>query len=109
MPPAGGRCKMWSHKVLLSRRFFSMQKGNLSRRGFMQRSVAALAAAGLPAWYAKEVFGTQAAQEANKAAQSDRIIMGAIGIGPRPRRCLDLYNAARQNKSVAFAAACNVD
>src|SRR6516165_10013453 len=86
-----------------------MQKGNLSRRGFMQRSVTALAVAGLPAWYAKEVFGIQAAQEANKAGQSDAIVMGAIGIGPRPRRCLDLYNAARQNKSVVFAAACNVD
>jgi hypothetical protein len=86
-----------------------MQKGNLSRRGFMQRSLTALAAAGLPTWYAKEVFGIQAAQEAKQAAQGDRLLMGAIGLGPRPRRCLDLYNAARQNKSVVFTAACNVD
>ncbi|SRR5579884_2683971 len=86
-----------------------MQKGNLSRRGFMQRSLTALAAAGLPAWYAKEVFGLQAAQAAKQTSQGDRLLMGAIGIGPRPRRCLDLYNAARQNKSVAFVAACNVD
>jgi predicted dehydrogenase len=87
-----------------------MHKGNLSRRGFMQRSLAALGAAGLPAWYAKDVFGASAAPDDKKPAANDAIVMGAIGIGPAPRRGRDIYNDARRaNKGVVYVAACDLD
>jgi predicted dehydrogenase len=86
-------------------------RGNLSRRGFMTRSVAALTAAGLPAWHAEELFGTaaRAAQENKPTGQNEKLNVAVIGVGPRPRRSNDLYNAARKFKHVNFTAVCDVD
>jgi predicted dehydrogenase len=89
-----------------------MDRGNLSRRGFLQRSLAALAAAGLPAWYAREVFAAEEAKAAaagKRAGDSDEIIMGAIGIGSPASRGRDIYNAARGHKGVCYVACCDVD
>ena len=89
-----------------------MDRGNLSRRGFLQRSLAALAAAGLPAWYAREVFAAEEAKAAaagKRAGDSDEIIMGAIGIGSPASRGRDIYNAARGHKGVRYVACCDVD
>jgi predicted dehydrogenase len=77
----------------------------------MRQSLAALTAAGLPGWYATEVF---AAQEKTAAANkptgaNGKLNMGVIGVGPRPRRSNDLYNAARKFKHVNFTAVCDVD
>src|SRR5262245_58690625 len=60
-----------------------MQRGNLSRRGFLTRSVGALTAAGLPLWYAKEnvAFAQEAASRARAVGANDRLHMGAIGTG----------------------------
>lgn len=87
------------------------ERGSLSRRGFMQRSVAALTAAGLPLWYAREVFGADArAAAANQPGDANgKLHMGVIGVGPRPRRSNDLYNAARKFKHVTFTAVCDAD
>jgi predicted dehydrogenase len=82
-----------------------MDKGNLSRRGFMQRSLAAMAAAGLPAWYARQVF---AFDEAKKPAD-DLIRMGAIGIGGSPRRGKDIMRDALGKANVEYIALCDVD
>src|ERR1700680_603243 len=82
-----------------------MHKGNLSRRGFMQRSLAALGLAGLPAWYAREVF---AAADDKKAVGGDKILMGAIGIGSPASRGRAIYNDAKGQKA-EFIAACDVD
>jgi len=86
-----------------------MQRGNLSRRGFLQRSFTALTlGAGLPAWYAHEVL---AADQENKAAVSDKLIFGAIGIGsPQSRgRAIsgDALGAGKGN--VIYTAICDVD
>ena len=36
-----------------------MDRGNFSRRGFMQRALAAMAATGLPAWYGQGILAAE--------------------------------------------------
>jgi predicted dehydrogenase len=88
-----------------------LERGNFSRRGFMRRSVAAMAAAGLPAWYAEEMFGAAArAAEANKAVDANgKLNVGVVGAGRGARRSSQLYPQAKQFKQVNFTALCNVD
>jgi predicted dehydrogenase len=88
-----------------------LDRGTLSRRGFMTRSVAALTAAGLPGWFAAEQFGASArAAEDNKAAAAnDKLNIGVVGVGPNPRRSNALYGAAKRFKHVNFTAVCDVD
>jgi predicted dehydrogenase len=78
----------------------------------MTRSVAALTAAGLPGWYAKEWFGAAARAEDKPAGAgaNGKLNIGVIGVGPRPRRSNDLYNEAKKFKDkVNFTAVCDVD
>jgi predicted dehydrogenase len=89
-----------------------MEKGNWSRRGFLQRSLAALAATGVPAWYAREVVADEAkGAEKKPTSPNDRIVMGAIGIGSPQSRGRAIYNDARKagNGAVQYVAACDVD
>ncbi|MBA4063301.1 MAG: gfo/Idh/MocA family oxidoreductase [Isosphaera sp.] len=88
-----------------------LDRGNLSRRGFMTRSVAALTAAGLPAWYAEDLFGTaaRAAQDNKPTAANDKLNVGVVGVGPGPRRSNALYGAAKKFKHVNFTHVCDVD
>lgn len=89
-----------------------MQRGNLSRRGFLRRSLVALSAAGLPVWYAREVFGAEeqlAALQAKPTAANGKIVMGAIGIGSPQSRGLAILGDARRDKGVEYVAACDVD
>ncbi len=88
------------------------RRGNLSRRGFMRNSLAGLTAAGLPAWYADQVFGSQeatAASAAKTVAQNGKLNMGVVGVGPSPRRSNALYGAAKKFKHVNFTGVCDVD
>ena len=64
------------------------RRGNLSRRGFMRRSVGAMAAAGLPVWYAEEVFGAsaRAAEDNKKVDANGKLNVGVIGAGRGARR-----------------------
>lgn len=84
-----------------------MQRGNISRRGFMGRSLLTLGAMGLPAWYAKEAL----ASESGSAPSPDAIRFGAIGIGSKQSRGLAIYNDARTQAvaPVRYVAACDVD
>jgi predicted dehydrogenase len=84
-----------------------MHRGNLSRRGFMQRSLAGMAALGLPAWYARETFAfeEEAAAEEKKAA-ADKLVMGLIGCGGQGRH---IMKEALKDKGVRCVAVCDVD
>lgn len=89
-----------------------LERGNLSRRGFMRRSVGALTAAGLPAWYANNVFGAAAAAQeaaARPVQANDRLNVAVIGVGPQPRRSNALYGAAKAFRHVKFTDVCDVD
>ncbi len=83
-----------------------MERGNLSRRGFLQRSVAALAAAGLPLWYAKLVAG---ADQPKDQKPGDKLVMGAIGIGSPQSRGRAIMNEAMAQPGVEYVAVCDVD
>jgi predicted dehydrogenase len=100
-----------------------MNKGNLSRRGFLARSVGGLVAAGLPMWYAKDIVAD--AQEKQAGARqnggpNDRIVMAAIGTGTnRTRRTgnqqihgergVAIMNDAMGQQGVQMVAVCDVD
>ena len=89
-----------------------LNRGNLSRRGFMQRSLGALAATGLPLWYAREIAAADeqtATANARRVAANDKLNFGAIGIGSPSSRNRALYGEAKKDKSVFFTAACDVD
>ena len=89
-----------------------LDRGNFSRRGFMQRSVAAMAAAGLPAWYAEEMFGAaaRAAEDNKKPDANGKLNVAVIGVGPNSaRRSNALIGEARRFKQVNFTAVCDVD
>ena len=83
--------------------------GSLSRRGFMDRSLAALTVgAGLPIWYAREVLATQQEKEstvrkASRRGPNDQIVMGAIGVGGQ--RTGDM-KWAKGKPGVKFVAVC---
>src|SRR5258708_1479836 len=83
-----------------------MDQGYLSRRGFMQRSLATMAAAGLPTWYAREVF---ALEEEKKAPGNDEIVMGAIGLGSIQSRGRAIMRDALGKDGVRYVAVCDVD
>ena len=88
-----------------------MNKGNLSRRGFLQRSLAALTAAGLPVWYARQLLAEEE-KPVRKAAASDRLVMGVVGIGSAQSRSLQVVNASKPSVEagqLTFVAGCDVD
>jgi predicted dehydrogenase len=77
----------------------------------MRQSLAALTAAGLPAWYAEEVFAAQQKTDAaNKPTGANgKLNMGFIGIGSPQSRNRALYGAAKGFKHVNCMALCDVD
>src|SRR4051812_17606388 len=86
-----------------------MDRGNFSRRGFLTRSLAAMAAAGLPAWYGKSLL---AADEKGEKKDSDRITMGIVGIGSPQSRSLQVVSAsgpAVKAGQLTFTRGCDVD
>ncbi len=86
-----------------------MNRGNLSRRGFLARSLAGMTAAGLPVWFAKESIAQAQEEEARanrRVGPNDRITVGIIGTGSRG---MQLLRAARRHQPLQFVAACDVD
>jgi predicted dehydrogenase len=89
-----------------------MDRGNLSRRGFLQRSLAAMAAAGLPAWYAQQMFAAEVAVAGRKASANDCLTMGVVGIGSPASRSLQVVGASAPSvkaKQLTYSVGCDVD
>jgi predicted dehydrogenase len=94
-----------------------MNRGNLSRRGFLQASLTALGAAGLPLWYARELVAAEEVKAAGvkRVGANDKIVMGIIGCGcpdnnVRGGRSNQVYNASRPVKDqLQWVALCDVD
>ncbi len=89
-----------------------MQKGNLSRRGFLQRLQGALAATGLPVWYAGQFLAAQEEGAAKKTSAGDRLVMGIVGIGSPQSRSLQVVGESRpcvESGQLIFTLGCDVD
>ena len=97
-----------------------MSKGNLSRRGFLARSLAGLTVgAGLPLWYANEILAQGTATQPNPAP-NDRLNFGVIGTGTNRFRQANLQptsgergiavmGEAMGQRGVQVVAVCDVD
>ena len=89
-----------------------MEKGSLSRRGFLQRSLAGLAAAGLPAWYAQQLLAAEGEGAAKKTSANDRLTMGVVGIGSQQSRSLQVVGESGpsvRSGQLTFTRGCDVD
>src|SRR5687768_12530849 len=95
-----------------------MEKGNLSRRGFLARSMAAFTVgAGVPAWYANELLAQQQENQPRRnIGANERIVMAAIGVGftsasgqRQPQRGVGIMRNAMAQPGVQFVAVCDVD
>jgi Oxidoreductase family, NAD-binding Rossmann fold len=88
-----------------------LERGSLSRRGFLDRSLAALTISGLPLWYARDVLAQQqqrdvVTEKAKKAGPNDQIVMAAIGVGGQGT---GIMKAAKRKSGVKFVAVCDLD
>lgn len=98
-----------------------MNRGNMSRRGFMAKSLGTLVAGGLPIWFAEELMtDAQEAKTPRPPGPNDRIVMGAIGTGTnrsrraagaaiRGERGVHIMQAAMNVTGVQMSAVCDVD
>jgi len=90
----------------------NVEKGLLSRRGFLEHSLGALAAAGLPAWYARQLVAAQEEGPPKATSASDRLVMGIVGIGSPESRSLQVVGESRpcvQSGHLTFTLGCDVD
>src|ERR1700730_9348226 len=88
-----------------------LERGALSRRGFLDRSLAGLTMAGLSLWYAGEVLAESqqrdaAAEKTKKAGPNDQIVMAAIGVGGQGT---GIMKWAKSKSGVKFVAVCDID
>jgi predicted dehydrogenase len=92
-----------------------LERGNLSRRGFMQRSLAGLAGAGIPVWFGKDLVAAaeQAQAQAQNVSGTNTIKVGLIGCGGQGNddAGTNLRNARGMARipGVRFVACCDVD
>src|SRR5262249_24199390 len=78
----------------------------------LQRSLGALATAGLPAWYARQLLAAEAEGPAKKTSANDRLAMGVVGIGSPQSRSLQVVGESRppvQSGQLPFVRGCDVD
>jgi predicted dehydrogenase len=88
------------------------QNPGLSRRGFLNRSVASLTAAGIPAWFATELSAAAVVAQAEAAktpSPNDMLQVGWVGIGSPQSRALQIYGSTRDFKQLQHVAVCDLD
>jgi predicted dehydrogenase len=90
-----------------------LERGTLSRRGFLQRSLAGLAAIGIPVWFGKDLIADaeqEKAKDNKPVAANDALVMGHIGCGnPMNGRGRDIGGQAARTPGVQYVACCDVD
>src|SRR5260370_13906320 len=89
----------------------NMERGNLSRRGFLQRSLAGLTVgAGLPLWFAREVLAQpeeRVPRKRRRAAANDRVLIRAIGIvSPGARNEQLMHDFPAPKPPIQYVSAC---
>jgi predicted dehydrogenase len=78
----------------------------------MQQSLAALVAAGLPAWYARDLLAAEAKTTARRATANDRLTMGVVGIGSPQSRSLQVVGESDPSvraRQLTYVVGCDVD
>src|SRR5439155_19553418 len=90
-----------------------MERGTLSRRGFLQRSLAGLTVgAGLPLWFAREVLAQQEERVPRKrlrAAANDRVLICAIVMSsPGGRSEQLMHDVLGLKRPIQYVAVCDV-
>jgi predicted dehydrogenase len=85
-----------------------MNRGNFSRRGFLQSSLAALGAAGLPTWYGQQLIAAEE-EKAGKKDSADKLVFGIVGVGSKGGRAQGVYGDSKSVKDLAWVAVCDVD
>jgi predicted dehydrogenase len=89
-----------------------VRKGNMSRRGFLQRSLGTLAAAGLPPWYANQFVAAQEEGKAKKTSANERLAIGIVGVGSPVSRSLQVVGESTPcvlAGQLTFTAGCDVN
>src|SRR5690349_15247648 len=90
-------------------------ESNVSRRAFIARSVAGLAVAGLPAWFAKEAVAAEEERAAflpRRVDANGKIGFGCIGPGGSKggfQQGLGDTRAAQRQMGTEILAVCDVD
>ena len=77
----------------------------------MERSLAALAAGGLPTWSARQLFAAQEEGAGKKTSANDRLAMGIVGIGSPQSRSLQVVGESGpsvKSGELTFTLGCDV-
>jgi len=85
-----------------------MHRWGLSRRGFLARSLAALGATGVPAWFGNEVLALteESAARQNRPGANGRLGIGLIGSGDRSKQVI---RPLLKNPAVEIVQICDAD
>jgi predicted dehydrogenase len=90
----------------------SMFETTLSRRGFLARSMSAMLATGIPAWFANETLASvrESAGTRRRLNANSKLTLGLIGSGDRSKSLIGpLIGKGKHAEQVQWVAVCDVD